>query len=735
MNRSTCVKLSATALSAGVLLSACGDVETPEAPDDLAASAPEPGLVVETPEAPYTGNPLLEPFTLPYGMPPFDQISDEHYQPAYEQAMVRHREEIDAIAADPDAPTFENTIIALERAGQDLQRVSRVFSNVNGAHTNDTLQEIQRVMAPRLAAHNDAINLNEALFQRIDTLFEQREELALDAESDRLLERYHTGFVRAGARLSEAEKDRLREINSQLAELSAAFSQNVLAEVNDSAVVVEDRESLAGLSESRIQTAADEAGLRDLQGQYVITLLNTSGQPPLANLHDRDLRERIHRASLARGSRGNEYDTTGIVSETLRLRSERAQLLGYETHADYILSEQTAGSVDAVNQLLEELAPVAVANARAEGEALQALINDSAEEPFSLASWDWDYYAELLRRERYAYDESEVRPYFELNSVLVNGVFYAAEQLFGITFEQRHDLPTYHPDVQVWEVFDADGSGLGIMLGDFYARSSKRGGAWMNSYSLHSGLLGGHPVVGNHLNISRPAAGEPTLMSFSEVNTLFHEFGHVIHGLFSDVEYPRFAGTSVPRDFVEYPSQVFEMWATWPEVLENYALHHETGERIPDELLDRVLEARQFNEGFRTTEYLAASIIDQALHQLPQEDIPEASAIMEFEARVLRESGMDYEPVPPRYRTPYFSHIMGGYSAGYYSYIWSEVLDADSVEWFRENGGLLRENGEHFRASLLSRGGSRDAMTLYVDFAGREPDMDHMLRRRGLLAD
>jgi len=407
-------------------------------------------------------------------------------------------------------------------------------------------------------------------------------------------------------------------------------------------------------------------------------------------------------------------------------------MLGYDTHADFILSEQTAGSKVVVNQMLGGLAPVAVANARIEGEEIKRVIDQTAEDPFELEAWDWAFYAEKVRQVRYSFDQSEVRPYFELNNVLDNGVFFAAEQVYGLSFERRDDLPTYHPDVQVWEVFDVDGSGLGLMLGDFYARGSKRGGAWMNSYNTQSALLGGSKVVGNHLNITKPPAGEPTLMTFDEVTTLFHEFGHVLHGLFSDVEYPRFAGTSVPRDFVEFPSQVNEMWATWPDVLENYALHYETGERIPQDLLDRVLEAAQFNEGFGTTEYLAASIIDQALHQLPPEEIPDADSIMAFEAQALADAGLNYDPVPPRYRTPYFSHIMGGYSAGYYSYIWSEVLDADAVQWFRENGGMLRENGDRFRNTLLSRGGSKDAMQLYQDFAGRLPDIEHMLRRRGL---
>lgn len=711
-------------LGFSLLLSACSDNQPDVSQSDMQSDTP---LAAES-----DINPLLVESSLPYGMPPFDLIRNEHYLPAYERGMEMESEEIAVIANNPEPATFENTIVAMERTGQALTRVARIFNNVNGAHTNPEMQAVQRELAPKLSAHSDSISLNPDLFARVSTLYAQREELALDPESDRLLERYHTSFVRAGAQLSEEQKDRLREINSELARLSTQFAQDVLAEVNASAVVVDTREELAGLSDAQIQAAADEAASRGEDGKYVITLRNTSGQPPLTSLENRALRERIQKASVARGSRGNEFDTTGIVSDTVKLRTERAQMLGYDTHADYILAEQTAGSKEAVNQMLGDLAPIAVANARLEGEEIKRVIDETETEPFELQAWDWAFYAEKVRQARYAFDESEVRPYFELNNVLDNGVFYAAEQVFGLSFERRDDLPTYHPDVQVWEVFDADGSGLGLMLGDFYARGSKRGGAWMNSYNTQSGLLGGSKVIGNHLNVTKPPAGEPTLMTFDEVTTLFHEFGHVLHGLFSDVEYPRFAGTSVPRDFVEFPSQVNEMWATWPDVLENYALHYETGERIPQDLLDRVLEAAQFNEGFGTTEYLAASIIDQALHQLPLDQIPDADSIMAFEAQVLADAGLNYAPVPPRYRTPYFSHIMGGYSAGYYSYIWSEVLDADAVQWFIENGGMTRENGDHFRNTLLSRGGSVEAMQLYQNFAGRLPDIEHMLRRRGL---
>ncbi len=725
------------AIAAAMVISACSEPEPPTPP------AAEPG-VADAPERPAADgaeldeqiNPLLVESPLPYGMPPFDQIRDEHFQPAIEQGMAEHRTEIDAIAGNSDEPTFENTIIELERTGQTLSNVMRVFSNLSGANTNENLQAVQREMAPQLSAHSDAINLNEDLFARIETLYEQRDGLELDAESLRLLEDYHTRFVRAGARLSDEDKEILREINTELAQLGTEFSQKVLAEVNASAVVFDNRDALAGLSDSRIQAAASEAADRGLEeGNYVITLLNTSGQPPLSSLENRESRERVHRASLDRGSRGNEHDTTATVSRIVELRARRAQLLGYDTHADYILERQTAGDVQTVVDLHAQVGPIAVANARLEGEDLQALINELEDEPFELASWDWAYYTEKLRERRYDFDDAEVRPYFELESVLVNGVFYSAEKLFGVTFVEREDLPVYHPDVRVWEAFEEDGTPIGLMLTDLYSRSNKRGGAWMNSYRIHSGLLGGYPVTGNHLNITKPPEGEPTLMTWDEVTTLFHEFGHVIHGLFSDVQYPSFAATAVPRDFVEYPSQVYEMWASWPEVLQNYARHYETGEQIPEELLERVMEAATFNEGFRTTEYLAASVIDMELHRLGPDDVPPAKEIMDFEARVLAESGMDFPPVPPRYRIPYFSHSMGGYSAGYYSYFWSEVLDADSVLWIRENGGLDRETGQHFRDTILSRGGSKDAMELYQDFAGRVPGIEALLERRGLLIE
>ena len=676
-------------------------------------------------------NPLMTESNLPYGMPHFDKIRNEHFVPAFEQGMAGQSAEIDAIASSDEAPTFNNTIVAMERSGQIYFRGRRVFANLTSAHTNDQLQAIQQEMAPKFSAHSDSILLNPALFARVEALYEQRDSLGLDAESLRLLERYHTDFVRAGAQLSVEEKTRLREINSGLAELRTAFGQNVLNEVNGAAVEVESREELAGLSDSQIESAAKEAAARGLDGSYVLTLQNTTQQPPLTTLENRVLRQRIQEVSAGRGSSGNEYDTRGIFADTLRLRSERAQLLGYKTHAAYVLDDETAGTVEAVNDMLGRLGPRAVANARREADDLQALIDETESEPFELASSDWLYYTEKLRKARYDLDESLLKPYFELNRVLVDGVFFMAEQVYGVTFEARPDLPVYQEDVTVYEAF-LDGEPLGLFLFDPYARESKRGGAWMNEYVSQSRLLEEKAVVANHLNIVKPPEGEPTLLTITEVTTLFHEFGHALHGLFSDVAYPRFSGTSVPRDFVEYPSQVHEMWVTWPEVLANYAVHHETGEAIPQDLLDRVRAASKFNQGFEQTEYLAAAMVDQAWHQLPLDEIPPAEAVMEQEREILVSIGMAFPPVPPRYRTPYFSHIMGGYSAGYYSYIWSEVLDADSVKWFEENGGMRRENGDHFRKALLSHGGSRDAMELFRDFRGTDPSVEPLLERLGL---
>jgi len=679
------------------------------------------------PAAPLAANPFFKTSTLPLQYPAFDKIRNEHFAPAFKAGMEQELKEVAAIANNPKPATFENTVVALERGGQLLRRVRTAFSNLQGANTNDALDAIDQEMSPKLAAHADAIYLNAKLFQRIQSLYDKRDKLGLDAESAYLLERYHLDFVRAGAKLNAADKEKLKALNGQIATLQTTFTQNVLKETNASALVVDTREELAGISEAAINAAAAAAKERGLQGKYVIALMNTTGQPPLSELTNDGVRARLMAASQARGSRGGEFDNREVVRKLATLRAEQANLLGYENFAAYSLEDQTAKTPANVNKLLAELAKPAVNNARREGADLEAL----AGKPVTAA--DWSYYTDKVRAQRYAFDEKQLKPYFELDSVLQNGVFFAATRLYGITFKERKDLPVYNPDVRVFDVYDADGKQLAIFIADMYARSNKQGGAWMNEYVSQSKLMGTRPVVANHLNIPKPPAGEPTLLTFDEVRTAFHEFGHALHGMFSDVKYPRFAGPSVPRDFVEYPSQVNEMWAVWPEVLANYAKHYKTGAAMPQELLDKVTASRKFNQGFTTTEYLSASLLDQRWHQLKPSQVP--SDVLAFEAAALKDAGVDYALVPPRYRTTYFSHAFsGGYSAGYYAYLWSEKLDADSVEWFKENGGLLRKNGDWFRKTLLSRGGTADAMELFHNFRGRDAVIEPLLERRGLNA-
>lgn len=676
-------------------------------------------------------NPFFAPSSLDLQFPRFDLIRNEHYLPAFERGVAEQLIEISEIVNQTAEPNFANTIVPYEISGQLLNRMLIVFYAMSSAHTNDEIQNLEVTIAPRLAAHVDQILLNEALFARVKAVYEQKENMGLDAESLRLVEETYKDFVHAGALLTPEQKEQLKAMNSELSELETTFSQNVLHEVNDSAIVVDTREELAGLTEDEIQAAADAAAERNLAGKYVIALLNTSGQPVQATLQNRALRERIQRVSEARGSRGGEYDNREIVSRIATLRARKAELLGYPNHAAYVLEKQTAQTAVAVNEMLARLTPPAIANARAEAADMQAMV-DSEGGDFTLAAWDWAYYSEKVRQQRYNFDESQLRPYLEFNNVLEKGVFYAARQIYGLSFTERFDLPVYQEDVRVFEVHEEDGSLLALFILDPYARSTKQGGAWMNDYVSQSSLLGTKPIVGNHLNIPKPPQGAPTLMTFDEVTTMFHEFGHALHGMFSNVTYPSFSGTNVPRDFVEYPSQVNEMWATWPEVLKNYAVHYESGEAMPAALLDKVLESRKFNQGFFTSEYLMASITDMALHQLSPDEVPAAEQLMQFEAEALERAGANLAEVPPRYRIPYFSHSMGGYSAGYYSYIWSEVLDADTVEWFRENGGMTRANGQHFRDTLLSRGGSEEAISLFVKFRGAEPDIGPLLERRGL---
>jgi peptidyl-dipeptidase Dcp len=684
------------------------------------------------PAALEASNPFAKVSALPFHYPAFDNIKDEHFLPAFAAGMREQLREIDGIANNPKPATFDNTVVAMERSGQLLNRVETTFSSLQTANTNDKLDAIDREMAPKLAAHNDAIFLNDKLYQRVKSLYDKRAKLSLDAESLFLLERYNKDFVRAGARLSPADKDKLKAFNAEIATLRTTFSQNVLKETNASALVVDSRAELAGMAEAAIDAAAAEAKKRGMDGKFVVALTNTSGQAPLGVLTNRAVRERLMAASLARGSHGGEFDNRAIVLRAARLRAERAALLGYPNYAAYSLEDQTASNPAAVNQLLAELAKPAVANARKEAAQIQKMI-DAEKGGFKVAAADWEFYADKVRAAQFNFDENQLKPYFELNNVLTNGVFFAAGKLYGLSFKERKDLPVYDPDVRVFDVFDANGKQLAIFIADMYARSNKKGGAWMNAYVSQSTLMGTHPVIANHLNIPKPPAGEPTLLTYDEVKTAFHEFGHALHGMFSNVKYPRFAGTHVPRDFVEYPSQVNEMWAVWPEVLANYARHYKTGAPMPKELLDKVLAARKFNQGFLTTEYLAASLLDQRWHQLTPAQVP--TDVLAFEASALKEGGVDFAPVPTRYRTTYFSHIFaGGYSAGYYAYLWSEKLDADTVEWFKENGGLQRKNGDYFRKTLLSRGGTMDAMAMFHNFRGRDSTIAPLLERRGLTA-
>jgi peptidyl-dipeptidase Dcp len=686
--------------------------------------------VLAAPAASLAGNPFAAASTLPFHYPAFDKIKDEHFAPAFVEGMRIQLKEIDAIANNPKVATFDNTIVAMEKSGELLTRVQTTFGNLQGANTNDKLDAIDSEMSPKLAAHADAIYLNAKLYARVKALYDQRDALKLDPESKHLLERYHTDFVRAGAKLSAADKEKLKAINGTIATLQTTFTQNVLKETNASALVVETREELAGMTPAAIDAAAAAAKAKGMDGKFLVAIVNTSGQPPLAVLTNRAVREKLMAISLARGSHGGEFDNKEVVLKIAKARAEKATLLGYANFAAYSLEDQTAHDTAAVNKLLGELATPAVNNAKKEAADLQAVV-DAEKGGFKIDAADWAFYTDKVRAQRFAFDENQLKPYFELNNVLTNGVFYAAGKLYGLSFKERKDLPVYNPDVRTFDVFDANGKQLAIFIADMYARSNKQGGAWMNEYISQSSLLGTHSVVANHLNIPKPPAGEPTLLTYDEVKTAFHEFGHALHGMFSNVKYPRFSGTNVPRDFVEYPSQVNEMWAVWPEVLANYAKHYKTGAPMPKELLDKVIASKKFNQGFLTTEYLSASLLDQRWHQLTPAQIP--TDVLGFEAQSLKDMGVDFAPVPPRYRTTYFSHsFSGGYSAGYYAYLWSEKLDADTVEWFKEKGGLKRENGDWFRAKLLSRGGTDDAMNLFRNFRGRDPVIEPLLERRGL---
>ncbi len=677
-------------------------------------------------------NPFSKPSALPYGAPEYDKIKTEHFRPALEAGIAQHLSEIEAIANQSEAPTFDNTIVALERTGDLIARALPVFDNLSNAYTSDEIQAIETELSPKFAAYSDAIYLNEKLYGRIAALYNRRDTLGLDAESLRLLEIIHRDFVRAGARLNPEQKAEIQAINSELSGLETKISQNILSEMKSSAVVVDSREELAGLSGEEIADAAALAESKGLNGKYMLGLQNTSIQPVLSKLSNRELRKKIHEASIVRGMRGNEADNRSNIARVLQLKARKAEILGYDSPAAYQLEVQMAKNVDAVNAMLSSMVPAARESLAREAAQLQEMI-DAEGGGFTLEAYDWMYYAEKLRKSKYQFDEAEIKPYFELNNVITKGVFYAAEKLYGLKFVERHDFPVYDPDVRVWEVFNEDGTAVGLFYGDYYARENKRGGAWMSEYVNQSHLKNTKPVILNQINISKPGSG-PTLLTLDEVTTLFHEFGHALHGLLSDVTYPEFSGTNVARDFVEFPSQFNEVWALWPEVLDNYAVHYESGEKIPAELVEKIRAAGKFNQGYMTVEYLGAAMLDQAWFQYNAQTLPEITPdnFESLEKSNLARVNLDIPTTPPRYRTAYFNHLFAShYDAMYYSYIWSEVLDADAEHWFKEHG-LTRENGQHLRDSVLSRGNTADSMTLYRNFTGGEPSSEYLLIRRGL---
>ena len=677
-------------------------------------------------------NPFSVPSDLPFAFPPFDVIRHEHYRPAFDAGVAEQRGEVDAIATQTDEPTFANTIEALERSGQTYKRMMRVWSNLCASMSTPQMQALETELAPLIAEHTDAIRLDPRLFARVDAVHADRHDAGLTPEQVRVVERYHRDFVRAGAALPEADRDQLRDLNVQITSLTTEFSNRVLAESNDLAVHVTDGAELDGLAANAVEAAANAATSAGLEG-YLLTLSLPTIQPAISSLTNREVRRRLHGAATSRGTRGGDHDTRDLVSRISVLRAQRASLVGFTDHAAYIADDQTAGSTKAVLEMLDEMVEPARRNLETELARIEDLLRaDGVEGP--VRPWDWAFYAAKDKAETYDVDTNAVKPYFELDRVLHDGIFHAASLLYGITFEPRTDLPVYAEGVRVYEVRDGDGSTLGLFVCDWFARPTKQGGAWMDEFVGQSHLLGTKPVVVVCLNVPEPPAGQPALMTVDEVRTGFHEFGHALHGLFSDTVYPRLQGTSVPRDFVEFPSQVNEMWAFWPEVLAHYAVHHQTGEPLAQDVVDRLVASQEHGQGFEMVAMLGAALLDQEWHRLaPGQPAVDPEQVEEFETEALTRHGVRSDLVPPRYRTGYFAHVFaGGYDAGYYSYLWSEVLDADMVDWFKENGGLTRANGDRFREQLLSVGGTVDPLDAFAAVRGRGPSTEPLLRRRGL---
>ncbi len=696
---------------------------TSQYPSTTATTSDGAGLLSQS-------NPFAAQSALPFQAPPFDRIKDSDYQPAIEAGMKEQIGEIEAIANQTTPATFDNTIVPMERSGGLLTRVSKAFNAVTGANTDSTLQRIQEQEAPKLAAHSDAIFLNGKLFQRVKGIYDNRATAGFNPEQNFLVDLYYKNFIRAGAQLSEADKTRLRSLNQEEAKLSTDFQNKLLAATKAGALVVDNVADLDGMSPGEIAATADAAKSRGLTGKWVIPLQNTTQHPAQTSLKNRAVRQRLFIASTTRTEHGDSSDTRATITRLAQLRADKAKLLGFSTYSDYALDNQMSKTPSQALKLLTDMVPAATDKARSEASQMQALI-DKQGGGFKLAPWDWQYYSEQVRKAQYDLDESQLKPYFELNNVLQNGVFFAANKLYGLTFKERKDIPTYHPDVRVFEVTDADGKPLALFYADYFKRDNKGGGAWMDSYVDQSGLMGTLPVVYNVANFTKPAAGQPALLTFSDVTTMFHEFGHALHGMFSKVTYPTLSGTNVPRDFVEFPSQFNEHWALDTTVFANYAKQYQTGQPMPKSLVDKIKAAKTFNQGFATTEYLAASLLDITWHTLPpgssQQDVDA------FETAALKKFNVDMYEVPPRYRTSYFAHIWGGgYASSYYAYLWSEVIDDDAYAWFKENGGLKRENGQRFRDMILSRGGTQDVATLYRTFRGRDPSVEPLLEERGL---
>jgi peptidyl-dipeptidase Dcp len=680
-------------------------------------------------------NPFASASTLPYQAPPFDKIKDADYQPAIEAGMRAQIAEVEKIANNKDAPTFANTIEAMEKTGRLLSRVGAVFGAVAGANTDPVLQKVQEDEAPKLAAHQDAIYLNPKLFQRVEAVYNQRDALKLDAESKRLVEYDYLQFVHAGAKLSEADKSKLKKLNEEESTLSAQFTNKLLAAAKAGALVVDDKSRLAGASEADLAAAASLAKERKLEGKWVVPLQNTTQQPALQSLTDRATREQLFKAGWTRAEKGDANDTRDTIARMAQIRAEKAKLLGFDSYAAWKLVDQMAKTPAAALKFMDDLVPAATAKATAEAKDIQAMIDkDQAalnKESFQLEPWDWQLYAEQVRKAKYDLDEEQIKPYFELDNVLRNGVFYAANQLYGLTFTERKDLPVWQPDVRVFNVIDKDGKQIALFYCDYFKRDNKSGGAWMDNLVGQSKLLGTRPVIYNVANFTKPAAGQPALLSFDDVVTMFHEFGHALHGMFADGQYPSLSGTSTARDFVEFPSQFNEHWATEPKIFANYAKHYKTGAPMPQALVEKMKNARTFNKGYDMTELLSAALLDMSWHTLgpdaPKQDVDA------FEAEALKHNHTDLSYVPPRYRSSYFLHIWGnGYAAGYYAYLWTQMLADDAFAWFNENGGMTRANGDRFRSMVLSRGNSEDLAKMYADFRGRAPTVDAMLIERGL---